>query len=624
MLQPESDQKDLFVRRDFSDSAYWNAKVRTDAQGKARVEFKVPDSLTAWQVVVTGVTRNMHVGQAATAFQVDKPIMICPMLPRIFTEGDQTKVLGQVVNGGKTRQTMRVRLKVENGAVLDRPEREVTLEAGAAEMVYWTFKPGKAGFTQLLMSVESPAGSDASLKRLPVVRAAVEEAVTKSGFCKEPAVIEVPEGVDPATAQLEIRLAPTLMADLVDTLDYLVDYPYGCAEQTMSRFLPAIKVAQVLQHFEIDNPALKQKLPGCVAGGIKRLLELQQNDGGWGWNGNAATHEMMTPYVLYGLLQAEKAGYNLGSEDALAKGMNRLHQFIVNLKQQIVNLKQQNAAAARNWRKLINENDGETKTVTTQIFTTDWIFCMYVYGQRNKIEADWWTALAAHLEKDELSDQALALALQMAVQHKNDQLARQLAEKLRKRAAQQQGLVHWSTAGFSRWHDDPLEITATALKALVMYDAGDALIPKILQYFSATKRGNRWNSTKDTAMIVEALCEFLAKQQLNAAEKPRLTLKINSSAAREIVFDNKGLVEKIFVPGKDLRKGANTIAFPEGTQGVMYRLILRHTVSGEDIPAKDQGLTVARSYWLLDAKGKRVRELKQGDTVPRLVPGMRG
>ena len=270
LLGADPDQKDLFVRRDFSDSAYWNAKVRTDAQGKARVEFKVPDSLTAWQVVVTGVTRNMHVGQAATAFQVDKPIMICPMLPRIFTEGDKTKVLGQVVNGGKTRQTMRVRLKVENGAVLDRPEREVTLEAGAAEMVYWTFKPGKAGFTQLLMSVESPAGSDASLKRLPVVRAAVEEAVTKSGFCKEPAVIEVPEGVDPATAQLEIRLAPTLMADLVDTLDYLVDYPYGCAEQTMSRFLPAIKVAQVLQHFEIDNPALKQKLPGCVAGGIKR------------------------------------------------------------------------------------------------------------------------------------------------------------------------------------------------------------------------------------------------------------------------------------------------------------------------------------------------------------------
>ena len=169
---------------------------------------------------------------------------------------------------------------------------------------------------------------------------------------------------------------------------------------------------------------------------------------------------MMTPYVLYGLLEAEKAGYNLGSEDALAKGMNRLHQFIVNLKQQIVNLKQQNAAAARNWRKLINDNDRETKTVTTQTFTTDWIFCMYVYGQRHKIEADWWTAIAAHLENDDLSDQALALALQMAVQHKNDQLAPQLAEKLRKRAVQQQGLVHWNSAGFRagttiRWRSRP-------------------------------------------------------------------------------------------------------------------------------------------------------------------------
>ena len=41
---------------------------------------------------------------------------------------------------------------------------------------------------------------------------------------------------------------------------------------------------------------------------MKRLLELQQPDGGWGWHGNGKTHEMMTPYALYGLLAGREGG----------------------------------------------------------------------------------------------------------------------------------------------------------------------------------------------------------------------------------------------------------------------------------------------------------------------------
>ena len=46
--------------------------------------------------------------------------------------------------------------------------------------------------------------------------------------------------------------------------------------------LPAIKVAQTLQRLNLDNPELAEKLPGVAAAGVKRLLELQRDDGGWG------------------------------------------------------------------------------------------------------------------------------------------------------------------------------------------------------------------------------------------------------------------------------------------------------------------------------------------------------
>src|SRR6185369_12729048 len=129
-------QPGSFIRQDFSDSAYWNARVRTDGDGKAHVEFKVPDSYTNWQVTVVAVSRNMHVGQNKTAFSVAKPIMVSPIVPRICTEGDKVQVGANIHNRTQKRQLLRLQLKVDNGKVLGDAELTRTLDAGASDIVY--------------------------------------------------------------------------------------------------------------------------------------------------------------------------------------------------------------------------------------------------------------------------------------------------------------------------------------------------------------------------------------------------------------------------------------------------------------------------------------------------------
>lgn len=584
LLDGDTDQPDLQVRRDFSDSAYWNACVRTDAEGKAKVEVQLPDSLTGWRVVVTAVTRDLHVGRHETSFQTARSIMVNPILPRFFTEGDRVQVSAGVHNRTRTRQSVQVRLKVENGKVVAPTEREVVLEPEGSASVSWTFQAGEAGFTQLLMSARCPAGSDASLKRLPVLRACIEHVVPCSGFCKDAAEFSVPAGVDLHKAIVEMRFAPTLTADLIDTLDYLVDYPYGCVEQTMSRFLPAIKVAQILKHFQIDQPSLTQKLPACVSAGIKRLLELQRPDGGWGWNGTGQTHEMMTPYALYGLLQAEKAGYPLGSETAVERGVERLRRFINQM--------------------------GSSQSA-------DRIFCMYVYGHRHDLPADWWQFIEARRAKGKLSDYALALALDLAIQQRKAELAQRLATDLRGRAVKVNDQIHWRTAAFSRWGDDSFEITAMALKALVAYDKEDPLIPGVLAYFVATKRGNHWNSTKDTAMIVYALCDYLARQEHNPRSQPHVAFHCNDGPLHEVAFTELLESRTMRVPAAEVTAGRNRIAFPEGSPGTMYRLVLRYRLPDRSAAPESQGIRVIRRFWLLDVQGKRVRELHSGDSAPR-------
>jgi uncharacterized protein YfaS (alpha-2-macroglobulin family) len=583
LINTDAGEAHIGVRRDFSDSAYWNALVRTDKEGKASVSFKLPDSLTNWQVVVTGVSRKMHVGQAKTSFRSFKPIMVWPMLPRVFTEGDRVELFASVHNRTDKTQRIKVKLKAENGEVLTVPEKEVVVPAKANVPVYWTFKALSPGFTQLLMTADCAAGNDASLKRLPVTRAAAEQVVTAAGMVKDSATFTVPRGVDLKAASLEVSFAPSLAADMADTLNYLVEYPYGCVEQTMSRFLPAIKVAQVLQDFRIEHPELQKKLPNCVLGGIKRLLELQQADGGWGWHGNGQTHEMMTPYALYGLLQAEKAGYAIPAGGSIERGLNRLKQFIDAMK----------------------ENQ-----------TADRIYCIHVYAHRRDVEQPWWDFIAAQLKADKLSDQALALALETAVQKGKKDLAKDLATALRGKVKKVRGHRFWETAGFSRWGDDKFEVTAAAMKALVAFDKDDPLIDGILGFFAATKRGDRWNSTKDTAMILYAMCDYLAKQKFDPKARPELNFSLNAGALRKVAFDKK-LTRKVVLPGTTAKEGVNKLSFQTTSTGMMYRVVFRYWKTGADVKPADEGITVIRNFYLLDGKGGVVRQLKNGDKVPR-------
>ena len=573
------------IRRDFSDAAFWNAHVRTDARGHASVEFKLPDSLTNWRVVVTAVTKDLQVGTTSSHFRTFKPVMVWPMLPRNFTQGDIVSIFGTVHNHTDKSQTIKTTLKVDNGDIIDCPSTvEVIVPAKGNTPVYWTYRAAQTGFTQILMSAECADGNDASLKRLPVNDASVWETTSKSGFCKGDVKFAVPAGIDLSTASVEVSIAPSLAADMAETLDYLVDYPHGCVEQTMSRFLPAIKVAQILAKFRIKSPALEAKLPKCVDMGIKRLLELQQPDGGWGWNGNSQTHEMMTPYALYGLMEAEKSGYKIPNEQAVQRGFVRLRQFI--------------------------EGMGEAQVA-------DRLYCMFVYSHREKLQDPWWAFIEEQSSRRKLSDYATAMALEMATKAGKERLAEKLAGNLRERAVRSSGTAHWETARFSRWSDDPNEITAAVLKAFVAYNLKDDMVPEALAYFAQTKRGNRWNSTKDTAMILYAMCDYLAKQEDHRGGAKVATLKLNNSLRKQTLRLDDGLTRKVAFTAAEIKPGENILHFDEASPGMMFRLNLKYRQAGNAIKAQANGLDVQRVFSLIDPKTGGQTQLKDGDTVPR-------
>ena len=151
-----------------------------------------------------------------------------------------------------------------------------------------------------------------------------------------------------------MRFSPTLAGALVDALPYLADYPYGCTEQTLNRFLPTVITQKVLINLGLDLKAIRQKhtnlnaqqlgdarerarrskgyehnpvfdqaeVSKMATAGITRLADMQLSDGGWGWFSGfgefASPHT--TALVVHGLQIARQNDVAL-PEGMLEKGV---------------------------------------------------------------------------------------------------------------------------------------------------------------------------------------------------------------------------------------------------------------------------------------------------------------
>src|SRR6185295_11111934 len=69
----------------------------------------------------------------------------------------------------------------------------------------------------------------------------------------------VPKERRPEQTLLEVRYSPSLASAMVDALPYLVDYPYGCTEQTLNRFVPTVITQRVLQDMHLNLGDIKAK-----------------------------------------------------------------------------------------------------------------------------------------------------------------------------------------------------------------------------------------------------------------------------------------------------------------------------------------------------------------------------
>ena len=561
------------LRTEFADSAVWKPTLIAGKDGKVVVPFKMPDNLTTWRAKIIAITRDGRVGQEVHKIVTRQDLMVRLECPRTFTERDEVTVSAVVHNYLPTAKRCRVSLK-NDGGTLSRSRREVDIQLapGTDQRVDWRLRVDTHKPIQLTVAALTDEESDAMRLTIPVLPHGLRLLEARGGAVDAAArvALTLPADADGRKASLRVSLSPSLAATMFESLEYLANYPYGCVEQTMSRFLPTVVVAQVLQKLDIKNAKLEENLPKYVSKGLQRLYGFQQADGGWGWWKRGKGNPYMTAYVVYGLAKAREADFPV-SNSVLSRGIAALAKLIP------------------------QEKEPDTRAYMT-----------FAYAQVERPRAKWRDFLYERREK--LSDYATALLLLTCHKVGEQQRTQELAAQLEKRAAVTGAICHWgaSTRAY-HWQSNSIQATAYAMKALVAVQPKHPLLAKTANWLVVKRRGNYWYSTKDTAAAIFALADHMkASGELNPDYDASLTVNGKLVKSLHVAGSALELEPIVFELGPDqLRKGENVVAMTrKGTGSLYYSCALEYYTTGEDIAATSAGLSVTREYRRLVPKEK--------------------
>jgi hypothetical protein len=614
--------KEARVRKDFRDTMFWQAQVRTDGNGVAKLKVHFPDNLTTWRTTVRAISEKTEVGEKIHKVIVRQDLIVRMETPRFIRQGDQLTISTMAHNYLAQDQQVKVSLQGEGVQIEPADEKIITVPQNGEKRLDWTVRTSNLGTATLTAKALTNEVSDAMQISIPVLPHGlkISEAVTvdiEEESATRDKTIVIPSDANPATAELHVSVSPSLASSMLSALEDLAGYPYGCVEQTMSRFLPTAIVSYTAKKLNLNlRLQLMNELPKMIDKGLKALYHYQHRDGGWGWWENDATHPYMTAYVIYGLAMAKEAGYKINDE-LLTTGAN-------NLARQLTNAKLTEKAIFG-----LGEGNGNAYDY---IDATTQSFMLYALQTARKAGVKVDAALdnqLAKLQKANINDYARSLLAMVSYSQNKTDLANQLATQIENNCIENGNLCSWGGKSWHyNWQDDFVETTAFAVKSLVEVKYGSPAINNGIRYLLTQKRGNAWRSTKDTAMIIFALVEYLEKsKELDPNYKVKIYLN------DKLVFDKQMTKNEALLPeqsirlnGGSLRLGDNRLRVEKEGAGKFYSTFRSvYYATGENLQASATGFGVKREYFKLTrqqtAKGIQYAKtpfrgtLRSGDEV---------
>ncbi|GAB2857058.1 alpha-2-macroglobulin family protein [Hymenobacter ruber] len=593
--KPQAAAPDLTTvptRTDFRETAFWQPALRTDKNGDIVLEFQMPEAVTRWQLLALAHDKALHSGQLARQLVTQKEIQITPNAPRFLRQGDTFTFPAKFSNLTDHATTGTAQLFLLDaatgqditGQLLKGPAQQaVSAAAHQSAALGWE------------ISVSSDFAPAAVTYRVVAQASGQDEVKGKKGKRKQPATtfsdgeentlpvlpnrILITESlplpiVGPGTREFELKKltstsSPTrrnysLTLEMtanpawyaVQSLPYLMEYPYECSEQVFSRLYANLIAAQILksnprfktilaewtwqaqsgtaaqknalesklaQNQELKNLLLQEtpwvrdaqsetarlarltelfdetRLQGETARALLKLQRMQLPGGAFPWFEKMPDDRYITQLIVAGFGKLHKLGAFDAEKDAVGRDIlqNALRYLDASLAKDYADLRRQkNVKLAEN-----HLTDLQIQAIYARSFWPQPAEAVSktAFAYYREQAAKYWPAQTRYLQ----AQVALALFRQDAKAPAAAEILRALSENALH--SPELGMYWKEVRGGYYWREAPTETQATLIEAFDEVKNDQKAVDEMKLWLLQHKHTHSWESTRATADACYAL-----------------------------------------------------------------------------------------------------------------------
>jgi uncharacterized protein YfaS (alpha-2-macroglobulin family) len=287
--------------------ALWSGTVTTDENGMATVEMEIPDYTGSLRVDVVAYNQTAS-GSTSDKVTVKSDYTLQVSLPRFLYPGDKAQSTAVLYN--HTDEVCSVELQYETSGALSQSletveivippnsEKRQTIEVTASPKtgqgnMKWTATVKDADGNQLEQIVkETP---------MPIYQPAAYESQHELTIIKPGETLNIQNEtmLDNEFAKTDVTISANPALRIQEAFKYIIEYPYGCVEQTTSKLMP-LYILRAQNDLLATTGQQAQNIDSYIQAGIDRLFSMQTGDGGLGmWPGSNSSYPYGSVYAFH-------------------------------------------------------------------------------------------------------------------------------------------------------------------------------------------------------------------------------------------------------------------------------------------------------------------------------------
>ncbi len=295
--------------------AKWSGILKTNSNGETTFTVDVPQFSGSLRVMAVAY-KGKSFGSAEKQMRVADPVVISTALPRFITPGDTLDMPIMLSNTTTSANNLSVNVNT-TGPLKIVGTKHLTTNVGAnteQQVLYRLAANMDVGESTVTVSVNNSKENFTDETHITIRPAGGYYKVSNSASVKggTNALVDLKADMLPNTMDAKLVLSRSPMIQFASDLRYLLEYPYGCLEQTTSAAFPQLYYGDLVKSMGINKKPQVYNPEYNVREAIRKIESMQLYNGSFSyWAGGTYDYPWVSCYATHFLLEAKKAGYDV-------------------------------------------------------------------------------------------------------------------------------------------------------------------------------------------------------------------------------------------------------------------------------------------------------------------------